>query len=147
VGDAIGSRHSHTLRSLIQSTFGFRLCAWISIWVFVACVTPSVLPLPLAPTAASTLVHSICSQIARVYDCGDVCSGRVPDDYTELCTALPQFMGKATAQRPLLVFIDSLVCACVGVHSCCCECVGSRVRLRVDVCSSHYDFLSLVYCV
>jgi hypothetical protein len=62
-----------------------------------------------ASSSASTLVHSICTHIARVYDCGDVCAGRVPDDYTELCAALPLFLAKATAARPLLVFIDSLV--------------------------------------
>jgi hypothetical protein len=31
--------------------------------------------------AAGTLMHSVCSQIALVYDCADVCAGRVPEDF------------------------------------------------------------------
>ena len=65
---------------------------------------------PQSSTALS-LVRSIVDQIAHVYDASGVNNGNLPDDYKTLCSTLPQYLALATAERPIVLFIDSLVCS------------------------------------
>lgn len=59
--------------------------------------------------AAYSLVRSLIEQIAAVYDCSCVNNGNLPDSYKSLCVSFPQYLAVATKERPIVIFLDSLV--------------------------------------
>jgi hypothetical protein len=61
-----------------------------------------------ASSDGRALLESLCRQISRLYreEGGD--EGTIPTDYRELAKELPQRMALATAERPLVVFLDAL---------------------------------------
>jgi hypothetical protein len=61
-----------------------------------------------ASSDGRALLESLCRQISRLYreEGGD--EGTVPTDYRELVKELPQRLALATAQKPLILFLDAL---------------------------------------
>ncbi|MGH7560442.1 MAG: AAA family ATPase [Gemmatimonadales bacterium] len=56
-------------------------------------------------TDIRSLLDGLCRQISRAYGADE---GTIPRDYQELVQELPRRLGLATAERPLLVFLDAL---------------------------------------
>jgi hypothetical protein len=58
-----------------------------------------------ASSDGRSLLESLCRQVTRIYD-GD--EGTIPADYRELAKEFGERLKLATAQKPLLVFLDAL---------------------------------------